>query len=107
MIVAFASRHIFVDMHRLVRTSVAHVWFGLWCLLGDLRIFLQVLCVISAFGCEPRRMLSIDRRFGKHCSCHFQGECVVGRVLEALCGAGRRWRVRFDGADWWSSTNQH
>jgi hypothetical protein len=46
-------------------------------------------------------MLRINQRFGRHRSCHLQGECVVGRVLEALYRASRRWRVRFDGADWW------
>jgi hypothetical protein len=47
-------------------------------------------------------MLSIDQHFGKHCIFHLHGECVVGRVVEALYRAGRRWRVRFNGADWWS-----
>jgi hypothetical protein len=35
-------------------------------------------CITSAFGCEPRRMLSINQRFDKHYICHFEGECVVG-----------------------------
>jgi hypothetical protein len=61
-----------------------------------------VQCITLAFGCEPRRMLSINQHFGKHYSCHFQGECVVGQVLEALYGAGSRWRGGFDGAGWWS-----
>jgi hypothetical protein len=40
-----------------------------------------VQCVTSAFGVEPRRMLRIIQRFGRHCSFHLQGECVVvGRV---------------------------
>jgi hypothetical protein len=34
-------------------------------------------CVSLAFGCEPRRRLRIIQHFGKHCSCHLQGECVV------------------------------
>jgi hypothetical protein len=42
-----------------------------------------VQCIILAFWCEPRRMLSINQGFGKHYICHLQGECVVGRVLEA------------------------
>jgi hypothetical protein len=29
-------------------------------------------------------MFSINQSFGKHCSCHLQVECVVGRVLETL-----------------------
>jgi hypothetical protein len=33
-------------------------------------------------------MSSINQCFGKHCSCHLQGECVVRRVLEALYRAG-------------------
>jgi hypothetical protein len=44
-----------------------------------------IQCITSAFGVEPRKMLSIIQRFGKHCSCHSQGECVVvGRILSAL-----------------------
>jgi hypothetical protein len=31
----------------------------------------------SAFGGEPRRMLRIIQRVGKHCICRLQGECVV------------------------------
>jgi hypothetical protein len=38
-------------------------------------------------------MMSINQRFGKHCSCHFQVECIMGRVLEAFCRACSRWRV--------------
>jgi hypothetical protein len=34
-------------------------------------------CATSAFVDEPRRMLSIIQPFGKHFSCHLQGECVV------------------------------
>jgi hypothetical protein len=46
-------------------------------------------------------MLSIIQRFGKHCNCRLQGECVVvGRILEDLHRAGSRWRVGFDGTDW-------
>jgi hypothetical protein len=48
-------------------------------------------------------MLSIIKSFGKYCSCHLQGVCVVvGRILAALYKTGSRWRVGFDGADWWS-----
>jgi hypothetical protein len=35
--------------------------------------------VTSAFGGEPRRMLSAIQLFGKRCNCHLQGECVVVR----------------------------
>jgi hypothetical protein len=39
-------------------------------------------CVSSAFGVEPRRMLRISQRFGKHCSCYLQDEyIVVGRYF--------------------------
>jgi hypothetical protein len=41
-------------------------------------------------------MLSINQRFGKHCSCHLQGECVVGRVLEALYKANIKMTVFWD-----------
>jgi hypothetical protein len=45
-------------------------------------------------------MFGVDQRFRKHCSCHFQGRYVVGRVLEALYRAGGEWQDRSDGADW-------
>jgi hypothetical protein len=45
----------------------------------------------SAFVCELCQMLSINHHFGKHYSCHFQGECVVGQVLEASYEAGSGW----------------
>jgi hypothetical protein len=52
------------------------------------------LCVTSAFGDEPRRMLRIIQRLGKHCSCHLQGERVmVGRFRQG----GSGWCVGFDG----------
>jgi hypothetical protein len=48
-------------------------------------------------------MLRIIQRFGKHCSCHLQGECVVvGRIWKPYIGAGSRWRIGYDGADWWN-----
>jgi hypothetical protein len=28
----------------------------------------------SAFGDEPRRMLKVNQRLGKRCSCHFQDQ---------------------------------
>jgi hypothetical protein len=34
-------------------------------------------CTTSAFVDEPRRMLRIIKRFGKHYSCHLQGEYVM------------------------------
>jgi hypothetical protein len=41
----------------------------------------------SDFGVGPRRMLRIIRRFGTHCSCHLQGECVlVGRFWKPYMG---------------------
>jgi hypothetical protein len=30
----------------------------------------------STFGKKLRRLLKIFKRFGKHCSCHLQGECL-------------------------------
>jgi hypothetical protein len=36
----------------------------------------------SAFGSEQRRMLSINQRFGRHYTCHLQGESIAGRVLK-------------------------
>jgi hypothetical protein len=33
-------------------------------------IYLITTCVTSAFGCEPRRTLSINQRFGNHCTQH-------------------------------------
>jgi hypothetical protein len=43
-------------------------------------------CITSAFGVEPRRMLSVIR-FGKHCSSHLQCECVVvGRIWQPYIG---------------------
>jgi hypothetical protein len=33
--------------------------------------------VTSAFWDQPRRMLRIIQRFGKHSSCHLQGDCIV------------------------------
>jgi hypothetical protein len=50
----------------------------------------------SAVMDEPCRMLIVIQRFGKRYSCHLQGF-----LLEAVCGVGSRWRVGFDGADWW------
>jgi hypothetical protein len=47
-------------------------------------------------------MFGVKQRFGKHCSCHFQGVYEVGPVLEASYRAGSEWRDTFDGADWWS-----
>jgi hypothetical protein len=35
-----------------------------------------IQCVTSAFGDRPRRMMIVIKRFGKHCSCHLQIECV-------------------------------
>jgi hypothetical protein len=35
----------------------------------------------SAYTGEPRRMLKGIQRFGKHCSCHLQGGCVMVRHL--------------------------
>jgi hypothetical protein len=35
---------------------------------------INMLFTTSAFGDEPRGMLKTIRRFGKHCSCHLQGE---------------------------------
>jgi hypothetical protein len=84
----------------LLRT---HHALGLYLtLFNDVISTANALCITSAFGDEPRRMLSINQRFGNHCSCHLRGEYVVGRVLEALYRAGSRRRVTFDGADWWS-----
>jgi hypothetical protein len=40
----------------------------------------------SVFTDEPRRMLIIIQRFGKHCSCHLHGEYVM---------AGRFWKPYF------------
>jgi hypothetical protein len=37
-----------------------------------------VQCVTSDFEDKQRRMLKIFQRFIKHCSCHIQGECVLG-----------------------------
>jgi hypothetical protein len=35
------------------------------------------LCVTSALGGEPRKMLRIIQRFEKHCNFHLQGEYVL------------------------------
>jgi hypothetical protein len=35
-----------------------------------------VQCTTSAFGDEPRRMLKVNKRLGKNCSCHLQDEFV-------------------------------
>jgi hypothetical protein len=48
-------------------------------------------CITLSFKCELRQMLSINQHFGKTYSCHFQGECVLGQVLEALYRAGSEW----------------
>jgi hypothetical protein len=40
----------------------------------------------GAFGCEPRRMLIINLRFGKYFSCHLQGEFVVGEFWNPYIG---------------------
>jgi hypothetical protein len=34
-------------------------------------------CTTSAFEDKPHRILRIIQRFGKHCSCHLQGEYVM------------------------------
>jgi hypothetical protein len=53
---------------------------------------LYVYCVTLAFVDELGRMLKIIRRFGKHCSCHLQGECtVVGRFWKPSIGQALRW----------------
>jgi hypothetical protein len=44
-------------------------------------------CTTSAFRDEPCRMLKIIQRFGKHCSCHLQGEYVmVGHFWQPYIG---------------------
>jgi hypothetical protein len=44
-------------------------------------------------------MLRIIQRFGKHYSCHLQGEYVrVGRFIGQTVGD----ELHFDGADWWT-----
>jgi hypothetical protein len=35
-------------------------------------------CTTSASRDEPRRVLRIIQHSGKHCSCHLQGEYVIG-----------------------------
>jgi hypothetical protein len=64
-------------------------------LLHLMTIFLLVQCVTSAFGDRPRRMLKVIQRFGKHFSCHLQGECaeaggggVGGMGFDVLAGGG-------------------
>jgi hypothetical protein len=38
---------------------------------------ITVICATSVVGDEPRRMLNVIQRFGKHPSCHLQGECLL------------------------------
>jgi hypothetical protein len=52
---------------------------GLMSYLVSAIVYQFILCVTSVFGYRPRRMLRIIQRFGKHCSCHFQGDCVEVR----------------------------
>jgi hypothetical protein len=55
----------------------------------------------NSVGDEPSRILKVIQPFGKHCSCHLQGECVlVGCFSEALKRAGGRWRARCDKQDY-------
>jgi hypothetical protein len=50
------------------------------------------LCVTWAFGDRPRRMLWIIQRFGKHYSCHRQGESVGMCFFKA--SPGWRWQLQ-------------
>jgi hypothetical protein len=43
--------------------------------------------VTSVFGTRPRQILVVIQGFGKHCSCHLQGECAeVGRFRKPYIG---------------------
>jgi hypothetical protein len=53
------------------------------------KYYIAVLCVTSAFRCEPCRMFIINRRFGKHCSRHVQGD------IQLLCLL-RRWLIHIE-----------
>jgi hypothetical protein len=48
-------------------------------------------CETSVFGDRPRRVLIGLQRFGKHCSCHLQGECVEAGCFWSLFWAGSGW----------------
>jgi hypothetical protein len=47
-------------------------------------IWTAFYCKTSAFGDEPRRMLKVIQRFGKHCRCHlrdYAGWAFIGSIL--------------------------
>jgi hypothetical protein len=63
-----------------------HVWMGRYRPIKWIwdnpsgRAWTGFICTTSACGDEPRPILKIIKRFGKHCSCYLQGEYVmVGR----------------------------
>jgi hypothetical protein len=48
------------------------------------------------------RILKVIHNFGKHCSCHLQGEYVLGEhFVEAVDRSGTGQEVGYDGSDWW------
>jgi hypothetical protein len=56
------------------------------------------------FGFRGKAMSNVFQRFGNHCSCHLQGECVLGlEWLEVLYRPGSGWRVACVGRDWLNS----
>jgi hypothetical protein len=61
-----------------------------------------VQCTTSAFGEQPRRMLKVIHRFGKHCSCHLQGECVFATAMFAETLSNLQYSTRLI-PDRWSS----
>jgi hypothetical protein len=74
--VAYKGGHVCLSVHRF------HLWNcwmhieGTWYREYTLVQCKAWICVTLAFGCEPCRMFSVNQRFGKHCSCHFQGEII-------------------------------
>jgi hypothetical protein len=53
-----------------------------------------LLYITSAFRDKPCRILKVLQRFGKHCSCYLQGECVLvasGSLLLPVSPPGFHW----------------
>jgi hypothetical protein len=50
----------------------------------------------SAFRDKPRQILNVFHRFGNHCSCHLQGECLIGgfRKPYIVQAVGGEWDVK-------------
>jgi hypothetical protein len=100
-------KKVFSIPKKIIRIKVGVVRNSLLSLLlfivDNMEKFKQILAYIVhyktwAFRDVPHQMLKVIH-FGKHCSCHLQGEyMLVQQLLEYRTGS--RWQVGCDGANW-------